>query len=212
MSRYKYKSTVGFTDLLFNLLVGFVFLFIIAFILINPITKKQDVPKKAEYMIVIEWPHTLPDDVDLWVKDPAGNTVSFIKKMAGAMNLEKDDLGTANDMTIDEYGQRNIIYINREVVTLRGTSKGQYQVAAHIYSASPSASARKKLKASEIVVKFKVIKINPYVEVVIGEKQYSIRGQQLPLVNFWIDKDGNFVKYNTLDNNIITRRASAGGL
>ena len=104
MSRYKYKSTVGFTDLLFNLLVGFVFLFIIAFILINPITKKQDVPKKAEYMIVIEWPHTLPDDVDLWVKDPAGNTVSFIKKMAGAMNLEKDDLGTANDMTIDEYG------------------------------------------------------------------------------------------------------------
>jgi hypothetical protein len=62
------------------------------------------------------------------------------------------------------------------------------------------------------VVKFKVIKINPYVEVVIGEKQYSIRGQQLPLVNFWIDKDGNFVKYNTLDNNIITRRASAGGL
>ena len=68
----KYKSTIGFTDLLFNLLVGFVFLFIIAFILINPITKKKDVPKKAEYMIIIEWPSMLVDDncVQLEAFDP----------------------------------------------------------------------------------------------------------------------------------------------
>ena len=104
MNRGKYKSTVGFTDLLFNLLVGFVFLFIIAFILINPITKKADVPKKAEYMIVMEWPTEVADDIDLWVKDPEGNTVSFVKKENGYMNLEKDDLGHSNDMTVDEYG------------------------------------------------------------------------------------------------------------
>ena len=79
----KYKSTIGFTDLLFNLLVGFVFLFIIAFILINPITKKKDVPKKAEYMVVIEWESTSLDDIDLWVKAPDGKTVSFVKKEAG---------------------------------------------------------------------------------------------------------------------------------
>ena len=41
----------------------------------------------------------------------------------------------------------------------------------------------------------------------IGEEEYSIRGQQIPLVNFWVDKDGKFVKYNTLENNIITRKA-----
>ena len=93
----KYKSTIGFTDLLFNLLVGFVFLFIIAFILINPITKKKDVPKKAEYMVVIEWESTSLDDIDLWVKAPDGKTVSFVKKEAGLMNLEKDDLGISND-------------------------------------------------------------------------------------------------------------------
>ena len=49
----KYKSTIGFTDLLFNLLVGFVFLFIIAFILINPITKKKDVPKKQSTWLLL---------------------------------------------------------------------------------------------------------------------------------------------------------------
>ena len=96
LNKNKYKSTIGFTDLLFNLLVGFVYLFIIAFILINPIQKKQDVPKKAEFMVVIEWPKTFNDDIDLWVKSPDGQTVSFVKKEAGLMNLEKDDLGLSN--------------------------------------------------------------------------------------------------------------------
>ena len=137
LNKNKYKSTIGFTDLLFNLLVGFVYLFIIAFILINPIQKKQDVPKKAEFMVVIEWPNKFNDDIDLWVKAPDGKTVSFVKKENGIMNLEKDDLGVANDSTVDEYGQQKIIYINREVVTIRGILSGQYQVAAHVYSMRP---------------------------------------------------------------------------
>jgi len=211
MNRGKYKSTVGFTDLLFNLLVGFVFLFIIAFILINPITKKADVPKKAEYMIVMEWPTEVSDDIDLWVKDPEGNTVSFVKKENGYMNLEKDDLGHSNDMTVDEYGNKKIIYINREVITLRGTLKGQYQVAAHVYAMRPW-QAKKNIDVKDLIIKVKIIKINPYREMYIGDTNYSLKGQELSLVNFWLDKDGNFVKYNTLDNNIITRKARNGGL
>ena len=211
MNRGKYKSTVGFTDLLFNLLVGFVFLFIIAFILINPITKKADVPKKAEYMIVMEWPTEVADDIDLWVKDPEGNTVSFVKKENGYMNLEKDDLGHSNDMTVDEYGNKKIIYINREVITLRGTLKGQYQVAAHVYAMRPW-QAKTNIDVKDLIIKVKIIKINPYREMYIGDTNYSLKGQELSLVNFWLDKDGNFVKYNTLDNNIITRKARNGGL
>ena len=202
----KYKSTIGFTDLLFNLLVGFVFLFIIAFILINPITKKKRCTKKAEYMVVIEWESTSLDDIDLWVKASDGKTVSFVKKEAGLMNLEKDDLGISNDFTIDEYGNRQYVYVNREVVTIRGILAGQYQVAAHVYAMKPRP---KNVNPDEnpLIIKYKVIKVNPYREVVIGEKAYALRGQQLPLVNFWMDKDGKFVKYNTLENNIITRKS-----
>ena len=36
------------------------------------------------------------------------------------MNLEKDDLGLSNDTTVDEYGEQKSVYINREVVTIRG--------------------------------------------------------------------------------------------
>lgn len=209
LNKNKYKSTIGFTDLLFNLLVGFVYLFIIAFILINPIQKKQDVPKKAEFMVVIEWPEKFNDDIDLWVKSPDGKTVSFVKKEAGIMNLEKDDLGVANDSTVDEYGQRKVIYINREVITIRGILAGQYQVAAHVYSMRPKNDALTDIPQ---VIKFKLIKINPYKEQIILEKFYNMRGQVISLANFWVDENGKFVKYNTLENNIVTRRNNGGGL
>ena len=71
--RDKFKSSIGFTDMLFNLLVGFVFLFVIAFILINPPVKKSDAPKKAEYIITLEWEDDSHDDVDLWVKEPGNH-------------------------------------------------------------------------------------------------------------------------------------------
>ena len=54
MSKLKQRRKAGnlaFNDLLFNVLVGFVMLFVIAFLLINPITKKNDIPSKAEYQL-----------------------------------------------------------------------------------------------------------------------------------------------------------------
>ena len=49
MSDPRYRSSFGFIDLLFNLLVGFVFLFMLAFMLINPVAKKETIKPKAEY-------------------------------------------------------------------------------------------------------------------------------------------------------------------
>jgi hypothetical protein len=46
---------VGFTDLLFNALLGFVVMFVLAFLLINPIAKSGAIDPKAEF----------PDHADL---------------------------------------------------------------------------------------------------------------------------------------------------
>ena len=75
MNNEKYKSTIGFTDLLFNILVGFAFLFIIAFLLIKPEAKKEDFERRAEFVVVMEWDHDQPDDIDLYVEDPTNSTV-----------------------------------------------------------------------------------------------------------------------------------------
>ena len=92
MNNEKYKSTIGFTDLLFNILVGFAFLFIIAFILIKPEAKKEDFERKAEFVVVMEWDHDMPDDIDLYVQDPIGEKVHFRLPIINFMYLDKDCL------------------------------------------------------------------------------------------------------------------------
>ena len=79
----KYHSNLAFNDLLFNIMLGFVVLFIIAFLLINPPTKKDDIPMKAEWLIIVEWPPELMDDVDVWIKAPNGDLVGFKNKETG---------------------------------------------------------------------------------------------------------------------------------
>lgn len=51
----KYSSNLAFVDLLFNLLVGFTCLFIIAFLMINPISKKGVVEPPVKLMIEMRW-------------------------------------------------------------------------------------------------------------------------------------------------------------
>ena len=101
-------------------------------------------------------------------------------------------------------GTVKVLNINREVVTVRGIVPGVYNVQAHIYSRK---GLIKDEKPGTITVK--VIKVNPYGEVYQGTKPYSIRGQQITMLNFKLDKDGKFLGFN-LEHvpNIITRRAA----
>jgi hypothetical protein len=203
-NRNKYNSRVGFTDLLFNLVIGFVYLFVIAFILINPITKKGDVIKKADYLIVIEWDHNLNDDVDLWVQDPAGNTVAFVNKQAGLMHLEKDDLGYSSD----EYRNGNevrLVNLNREVVTLRGVIPGEYHVMAHIYNKLYTVHEGTPTRDLPGTITVQIIKINPYNEMYISKYPYSEIGQEISLVRFRLSDDGAWLGHNNQESDIITR-------
>jgi len=200
-NRDRFKSTIGFTDLLFNLVIGFVFLFILAFLLINPITKNGDVIKKAEFIIVIEWNPELNDDVDLWVRDPLGNTSSFVQKDAGLMNLEKDDLGWGNDTVIVD-GTEKIVKLNREVITLRGTVPGTYRIATHIYNRIPYDSTTKG------TIRLQVIKVNPYQEVYTNFYEYNSFGQEISLVNIVIGEDNNVLDFNLNKTDIITKKRS----
>ena len=92
-SNVRFKSSIGFIDLLFNILLGFAFLFIVAFLLIKPEAKKKDFDRRAEFVIILEWNHDASDDLDLYVQDPMGDRVSFRLPRINYMHLDKDDLG-----------------------------------------------------------------------------------------------------------------------
>ena len=169
MNNEKYKSTIGFTDLLFNILVGFAFLFIIAFLLIKPEAKKEDFNRRAEFVVVMEWDNDASGDIDLYVEDPTNKQVSFRYHNHNYMHLDKDDLGAMNDTVVNADGTISTVKINREVITIRGIIAGEYIINAHYYSERDysnldnriemGTSTRKK-KSKEVTVKVELHKVH----------------------------------------------------
>jgi len=211
----RYKSSIGFTDMLFNILVGFAFLFIVAFLLIKPEDKKEDFERRAEFVVVMEWDHDQPDDIDLYVRDPIGKIASFRTPNVNFMHLDKDDLGYANDVVMNKNGVVSKININREVITIRGIIPGEYIVNAHYYSTRRIEKAMSVLRAERageaeviehdrfltnsgqakapVTVKIEVHKVNPYKILWMGELPFGSRGQEETFVRFTVDKMGNLV-------------------
>ena len=130
---------LGFTDLLFNALLGFVVMFVLAFLLINPVAKSGAIDPKAEFLITLTWPDGRREDVDLYVEDPAANLVWFRRREAGLMHLDRDDLGRSNDV-IEVDGQRVFNPLNQEVVSVGGILPGEYVVNLHLYRAAGAPS------------------------------------------------------------------------
>ena len=51
----RHSDTDPFTDLLFNALLGFTFMFLIAVFFLNPPTQTGEIPAKAEYIVTATW-------------------------------------------------------------------------------------------------------------------------------------------------------------
>ena len=189
-SHDKYKSTIGFIDILFNILVGFAFLFIVAFLLIKPEAKREDFDRKAEFIIIMEWDSERQDDIDLYVEDPSKTVVHFRNARANFMHLDKDDLGKRND-TIMVNGVEKVVKINREVVTIRGVVPGEYLVNVHYYSDYSEHGNLARGQMPPLEVKVTVHKVNPYSEVWQGTKPFTKKGQEETFIRFTMDKKGN---------------------
>ena len=183
-----------FTDLLFNILLGFTFLFFITILFINPISKLGNVNLKAEYIITVDWQDNLPDDVDIWVQDPNGEIVSYLKKDAGWLHLDRDDQGVINDVVI--INNKEVIYpINREVVTLRGIIPGEYIVNLYLY----------EHKSKEPVeVKIIIEKVNPSLKLVyFNNTVLETKDTELTIARFNLDAKGDFT-IGSLQKEILT--------
>jgi len=182
----KYVSTIAFIDILFNIVIGFAFLLILAFILIKPESKKKDFEHKAEFIIILEWDEKAQDDIDLYVQNPRGNVLHYRQPMMDGMHLDKDDLGQRNDTYINTDGTITTVEINREMATIRGITEGEFIVNAHYYSDY----ARTGKVPKPLNVRVEVYKVNPYKVVYIGSKEFNRKGDEHTFVRFTVKKDG----------------------
>lgn len=181
-NRHKNRHAADpFVDLLFNALLGFTFLFLVAVMFMNPEARKGRVDLKAEYIISVTWPDHLEDDIDLWVQDPLGETVSYLRTDAAWLHLDRDDRGEVND-TILVDGKEVTYPINQEVVTIRGIIPGEYIVNLYYYTA-------KSQQPFEALVK--VERVNPTLQTVYVEKIPMLQqDQETTVVRFQLNDKG----------------------
>ena len=190
-----YYNNTSFLDLLFNTLVGFVFLFIIAFLLINPSLKKADIKTKAEFVITVTWNDYSQDDVDTWLQDPAGNVLHFRQRDVGLAHLDRDDLGKLNDtITLDD-GRRVEYPHNQELTTIRGFLTGEWVLNVHMYN---------KRDANPILVEVRIDKLNPKVETVFYKKiVMKSRWEEITVTRFVMTNQGDIINWDDLPKTLV---------
>jgi len=185
-----------FTDLLFNSLLGFAFMFAIAFMLISDPSEGGKIDSKAEILISVRWPDQHPDDVDAIVESPQGGLVWYHNRDTGLMHLDRDDRGIfADKMNVD--GAMISNPINQETVTIRALQSGEYVVNLLHYQANYD---------EPLTVNVKVEKLNPEVELVYyGSHELEGVGDEKTAVRFSVDAKKNISNVNQIQKRLLTK-------
>lgn len=196
--RKHYSCNTSFLDLLFNMLLAFACLFVLAFALMNQNKKTPDT--KAAYLITFTWPKELDNDVDAYVEDPDGKLVCFVRREDGLMHLDRDDLGHRNDTVETKFG--TITYNeNKEIVTLRGTAVGEYCVNVHAYNFNHD-------KPTEVTVQLE--KISPSYSVLVQRKvTLSKTGDERTAFRFKINGKGELSGVTELEKKLIGKKPTS---
>ena len=185
-----------FTDLLFNALLGFAFMFAIAFMLINSSEESGNINTKAEVLISVQWPDEHPNDVDAVVEDPQGKLVWYHNRDSGLMHLDRDDRGNLAD-NINLKGDVVSSPINQETITVRGLQTGEYVINLLHYKSNFK---------EPLPVTVKVEKLNPSVELIYyGQHFLNGVGDEITALRFFVNGDKEVSDTNQIPKRLLTK-------
>jgi hypothetical protein len=183
-----------FAVVLFKALQIIAFLFFLAILAMKPQPDSGKVEKKAEFIISMSWPDRHPDDVDLYVQDPAGKLVWYNQRDSGLMVLERDDRGDTNDYAY--VNSKKVIWpIREELVSIRGLMAGEYTVNIHLYH---------HIAREPVPVSVKIEKLNPTLEVVDYRTiTLSRTDEEKTVLRFTLGDDGNVLRTSEAEKSLI---------
>lgn len=199
-SRSRYRRTAAgtdpFTDLLFNVLLGFILLFFVAILFLSPADETGKIDIDAQYVISVTWPDNSPDDIDTWVQDPKGNITWFKNRSSGLVHLDRDDRGMLND-TIELQGKTIANPLNQEIAAIRGQMPGEFIVNLHYYDTETF---------NPVPVSVKVAKVNPvYTVAYYGVTTLSAKDEEKTAVRFTLTSNGDVTDINQLPKKLVPR-------
>ena len=198
----KITNNIAFLDILFNLLMVFVFFFVVQ---LSKTDAKNDnvIESAATHSITMSWNENSHDDIDLHVDDPFDNLCFYRSTQVGLMHLERDDTGIANDIIEGPNGQKFTFIGNKEMIFLRGTIDGDYHISAHLWAKRDVTTeydlrtgANAHTKSRIIPVTITVEQLTPYKMLYSETKNIVKNKEELPFCTMTF-KDGKVIKVDT---------------
>jgi hypothetical protein len=186
-----------FVDLMMSTLVVVTCLLIVS----NAIEKAKrkqledaNIRTEGIYAIAADWSDASADDIDLYVRDPAGNTAFFNSRDVGLMHLEHDDQGTLSDQAQTVSG-KVVVTKNEERVVLRGIIAGEYVVNVHMYNKRDPKPTKVRIR----LVRLKGLDS----EVIVKERTLPSRGVEQTAFRFTLGADEAVSGINELQRSIL---------
>ena len=185
----KFFSFRPFIDVLFCCLLMLV---AILFLLKSEEEKTKMRPPNVLYEVILTWDGNSEDDLDLYVRAASGHTVAFNNREGGQgslISLDHDALGRRSNNSLSQGVAGTVVAFNEEVVSFRGVTEGENIVTVHVY-------AKRDDKPTKGTIK--LIKIKPFREVTVKEREFTTTGEEKIAFRFKTDKDGNVLDINEL--------------
>jgi hypothetical protein len=168
----------------------------------KPAAKEGNIVTEGKFAIVMSWDDKSADDVDLYVRDPAGNVAYFQGRDAGLMHLEHDDTGASSDSVMAQ-GASIAVEKNEERTIIRGIIPGEYVVNVHMYRMGDP---------KPMPVTIKLLKLQGTdADVTKAERTLAFNGDEKTAFRFTLAPDGTVSGINELPRSLVGSRAKSGG-
>ena len=192
----KFFSFRPFIDVLFCCLLMLV---AILFLLKTEEEKTKSRPPNVIYEIVLTWDGNSEDDLDIYVQSASGHRVYFNNREGGQgslISLDHDALGKSRNNSLGQGQEGTVVEFNEEIVSFRGITAGENIVTVHVYSKKDEAPVKATIK---------LIKIKPFKEVIVKEREFTTTGQEKVAFRFTTDAGGAIIDVNELPANLVNR-------
>jgi len=173
-------------------MIAFMILALMSLPFVQPVQKKDEAKTEeaksfGDMTMLITWPDKLDIDIDLWALCVSDDQpVGYSNRAGKTCNLQRDDLGKPNDSTD----------LNFEMVSTRGLPSGEYIVNIHYFM-------NHELGVSEVpvtvVVSTKAQGVGGMKEIITRKAVLRNLGEELTVVRFTIDANGELVKDSVND-------------
>ncbi|MEM5878099.1 MAG: hypothetical protein QXF12_04425 [Candidatus Aenigmatarchaeota archaeon] len=190
-------TDVVFRDMISLLLLGFVLMFFILIIFVNPNkNNKEESPIKTpgSLSVLLTWDPGVDVDLDLWGKSPEDHPIGYPNRENKTCNLVRDDLGLTNDFFPENF----------ENIFCRNLIPGEYIFNVHFYS------LKQEIERVNYRVEIRIFVLQngrPFINRLLMEKKDFFygneRGVERTLIRFKVKENGD-IDENSINNEFVS--------